>query len=121
MLSLKKIARKFLYPALMELKFDQFLRCRSNNQILNIMYHGVVENDSTHFSPRHITRSQFVKQIKYLSEAELMGYKYQLAVDYKHLEDSSDLRILNRHGSSSTTTYESNIIMMNKVFSSKGV
>jgi len=34
--------------------------------------------------------------------------------------DFDDPRILNRHGISATTTFESNIFMINKAFKSKG-
>jgi peptidoglycan/xylan/chitin deacetylase (PgdA/CDA1 family) len=52
--------------------------------------------------------------------AEMTGYKNQLAVDYMCEEDLNDLRILNRHGIPSTTTYEANIILLNNAFRLKG-
>src|SRR5690606_2386794 len=62
----KSIARKIVFPAVMKLGFDKVLRSRSAPSILNVMYHGVVESDSTFFSPRHIHVAQFEKQLKYL-------------------------------------------------------
>jgi peptidoglycan/xylan/chitin deacetylase (PgdA/CDA1 family) len=52
--------------------------------------------------------------------AEQLGYDYQIAVDYLYKDDVSDLRILNRHGIPSTTTYEANILLMNNAFRVKG-
>ena len=52
--------------------------------------------------------------------AEEAGYKYQLAVNYRSNEDKKDKRILNRHCISSSTTFESNIIVLNLSFLSKG-
>ncbi len=63
----KKIARNIVYPAMMKLKFDAYFRSKSDNMLLNLMYHGVVKTDSTFFSPRHLIESQFEKQIKYIS------------------------------------------------------
>ena len=42
-----------------------------------------------------------------------VGYDYQLAVDFRCQEDSSDARIMGRYGISTTTTYESAIINTN--------
>jgi len=53
--------------------------------------------------------------------AESIGYKYQLAVNYKTSDDENDTRIMNRHGISSTTTYESNMLFFNKAFKNKAV
>lgn len=63
----KKIARNIVYPAMIKLNFDKYLRSKSDNMLLNLMYHGVVKTDSTFFSPRHLIESQFEKQIKYIS------------------------------------------------------
>jgi len=52
--------------------------------------------------------------------AEQIGYDYQMAVDYLNSSDISDARILNRHGISSTTTFEANILMLNFAFRNKG-
>jgi peptidoglycan/xylan/chitin deacetylase (PgdA/CDA1 family) len=63
----KKIARTIVYPGMMKFKLDKYLRSKSENKLLNVMYHGVVKTDSTFFSPRHLIESQFEKQIKYIS------------------------------------------------------
>ncbi|MBS4057200.1 MAG: polysaccharide deacetylase family protein [Bacteroidales bacterium] len=60
----------------------------------------------------------YTKDVKNLAEG--LGYDKQLAVRYRCDDDLQDLRILERHGVSSTTTYESNIIFINKAFSSCG-
>ena len=52
--------------------------------------------------------------------AHELGYDYQMAVDYLYQDDLNDLRILNRHGIPSTTTYEANILLLNNAFRSKG-
>jgi len=52
--------------------------------------------------------------------AEKLGYKYQMAVNYHYPDDIADLRILNRHPISSTTTFESNMLLMNRAFKNKG-
>jgi peptidoglycan/xylan/chitin deacetylase (PgdA/CDA1 family) len=52
--------------------------------------------------------------------ASEVGYINQLAVNYQDPSDFDDPRILNRHGISATTTFESNIFMINKAFKSKG-
>lgn len=63
---LKKIAKDIVFPTLMGLKADKWLRNRSSEGILNVMYHGVVNEDSNYFTPRHIIKEQFEKQIIYL-------------------------------------------------------
>ncbi len=50
-----------------------------------------------------------------------LGYIYQMAVSYLKTEDAYDMRIMNRHGISSTTTFESNMIFLSTAFNSKGV
>ena len=50
-----------------------------------------------------------------------VGYEYQLAVDYLNISDHHDRRIVNRHGISSTTNYESNILNLNHSFNIKGI
>ncbi len=64
----KKIARKIIFPSLMMLKVDKLIQALSKNTYLNIMYHGVVPNDTTYFSPRNITEKQFEKQLKYFKK-----------------------------------------------------
>ena len=61
----KRIARKLVFPLAMKLGADTFIRNLSKNSILNVMYHGVVENDSCYFSPRHINAKQFEEHLKY--------------------------------------------------------
>lgn len=48
--------------------------------------------------------------------AESVGYRYQLAVNYLLDSDESDIRIQNRHGISATTTFESNMLTLNRAF-----
>ena len=43
----------------------KFFSCHS---VLNLVYHGVVEKDSKFFSPRHIQRDVFEKQMQYIAE-----------------------------------------------------
>lgn len=56
-----------------------------------------------------------VKQLCYKA-----GYKNLLAVDYRCSSDNNDHNILPRYCISSTTTYESNIIQVNRHFASYG-
>lgn len=53
--------------------------------------------------------------------AEKLGLKYQLAVSYLFDGDKDDARILNRHGVSSGTTFESNMFFLNKALKTKGI
>ena len=53
--------------------------------------------------------------------AEKLGYIGQFAVNYKSPKDFNDLRIMNRHGVSSTTTFESIVLFLNRAFKKKGV
>ena len=53
--------------------------------------------------------------------AEELGFKSQYAVTYKEKSDANDSRIMNRHGISSGTTFESNMIFLNKAFKTKGI
>ena len=62
----KKMAREIVFPAMMKLGLDKLIRNLASNSVLNIMYHGVVNEDSNYFSPRNIHRDQFESQIKYL-------------------------------------------------------
>ncbi len=64
----KKIARHFVFPTILMLKGDKIMRFLSRHSILNLVYHGVVEKDSSFFSPRHIQRDVFEKQMQYISE-----------------------------------------------------
>lgn len=60
----------------------------------------------------------YSKEIKNFSES--IGFKYQLAVNYLFDEDKKDKRILHRLGISSTTTFEANMVMLNKSFNTIG-
>ncbi len=53
--------------------------------------------------------------------AEEIGYNGQLAVKYKSSKDYTDPRIMNRHGISSTTTFDSNMLVLNMAFKKKGI
>ncbi|MCX6233238.1 MAG: polysaccharide deacetylase family protein [Bacteroidetes bacterium] len=55
-----------------------------------------------------------------INMATEIGFTSQLAVNYLNESDRNDPRILNRHGISATTTFESNIFTLNKTFSKKG-
>ncbi len=59
--------------------------------------------------------SKAVKEI-----AEKAGYSMQLAVNYRYDTDAEDKRILQRYGTSNTTTFESNIFFICKAFSYRG-
>ena len=62
---LKKSSRKYLFPLMINLQLDKLLRMLSSKSSINIMYHGVVSNDSSFFSPRHILKNQFEQQLIY--------------------------------------------------------
>jgi len=59
------ISRKAVFPLLINTRAEKVLRNFSGHSVLNVMYHGVVANDSTYFSPRHISSGQFEKHLKY--------------------------------------------------------
>ncbi len=61
----KKIARKYIFPSLMKLGMDKFIRSLAKDAYLNLTYHGVVLEDGFYFSPRHITLEQFESHLKY--------------------------------------------------------
>ncbi|MGB0868777.1 MAG: polysaccharide deacetylase family protein [Flavobacteriales bacterium] len=63
---LKKIARGYVFPIFLKIGLDKILRGLSKPKVLHITYHGVVNEKSTFFSPRHIDAVQFEKQIIYL-------------------------------------------------------
>lgn len=65
---LKAVARKVVLPAAMGLRADRLLRNLSRKRLLNVMYHGVVQRDSTWFSPRHLTADAFEAHLKYLTK-----------------------------------------------------
>lgn len=60
----------------------------------------------------------YTKEVK--EEAKKIGFKHQLAVNYLLDNDNHDDCILNRHGISSTTTFESNMFFLHKAFKQKG-
>jgi len=53
--------------------------------------------------------------------AEKLGFSHQLAVTYRSSTDHNDNRIMNRHGISSGTTFDSNMLYLNRVFKRKGI
>jgi len=63
----KQIARKILFPTIVNLGLEKRWRNKSEKSIMNIIYHGVVSEDSSYFSPRHIAKEQFEKHLKYYS------------------------------------------------------
>jgi peptidoglycan/xylan/chitin deacetylase (PgdA/CDA1 family) len=62
----KTFARKVVFPAVMAVGGDRLLLAAGKNRCINVMYHGVVQEDSTYFSPRHIEVGQFERQLYYL-------------------------------------------------------
>lgn len=64
----KSIARKIIFPSTLMFGVDKILQSRSSNNCLVLMFHGVTENDTTWFSPRHLKTSQFEKVIVYLKK-----------------------------------------------------
>ena len=63
----KNIARNFIFPSILKIGGEKVFRIFSKHNILNLVYHGVVENDSNYFSPRHIQKDSFDKQMQYIS------------------------------------------------------
>lgn len=61
----KKVARKFVYPTLLNLSYDKVLRRFSGKKGLNVMYHGVIQQEGAYFSPRHIRLNEFEQHLKY--------------------------------------------------------
>lgn len=55
-----------------------------------------------------------------IDAAQAIGFTKQLAVNYRHQADIKDPRIMNRHGISSTTTFESTIFFLHRAFAYKG-
>ncbi|ASS48558.1 MAG: hypothetical protein A3D31_07620 [Candidatus Fluviicola riflensis] len=54
------------------------------------------------------------------NSAEMAGYRYQLAVDYRCSDDADDNRILPRLSISNSTTYQSNALMIGRSFKRLG-
>lgn len=61
----KNIARRIIFPSVTTIGLEKVFSKFSKNKLLNIYYHGVVENDSNYFSPRHMQKEQFDRQMKY--------------------------------------------------------
>jgi len=62
----RSIVREFVMPMALRAGMDQVLRRSGGKRLLNVMYHGVVREDSTWFSPRHTTDRAFDEQLTYL-------------------------------------------------------
>jgi peptidoglycan/xylan/chitin deacetylase (PgdA/CDA1 family) len=94
----KQIARKFVFPTLINLNLEKGFRHFTNNSILNILYHGVVPQNSSYFSPRHISSEQFEKHLLYfIKEFEIISlpkafelYRNQVKIKRKALTISFD-------------------------------
>jgi peptidoglycan/xylan/chitin deacetylase (PgdA/CDA1 family) len=72
----KKIARKYIFPVLVNSGLEKSFRLISSHSILNIMYHGVVPKTNHSFSPRHFSSEQFEQHIKYLKkEFDILSVK----------------------------------------------
>jgi peptidoglycan/xylan/chitin deacetylase (PgdA/CDA1 family) len=61
----KQIARKLVYPALMRLGADKWLRARASHNMLNVFYHGVTHEDARGYSPINIPAALFEQQMAY--------------------------------------------------------
>lgn len=92
---------------------------------------GQIEPEFAKFELEHskvLLESVIQKEVKYIAYpdgsynanvkdmAEKAGYVGQMAVKYKLPEDKADQRILDRFGVSATTTFESNMLFLNKSF-----
>ncbi|HIP32664.1 MAG TPA: hypothetical protein EYG86_07885 [Crocinitomicaceae bacterium] len=64
----KKIARVLVFPFLHKIGGEKWLNKGASNAILNIMYHGVVENFKGNNLNRNISAIQFEKHLIYLKE-----------------------------------------------------
>lgn len=64
----KQIARYIVFPGIVSMGLERLLLNTSDNNHLNIYYHGVVNSDSNYFSPRHIHIEQFEQQIRYFKK-----------------------------------------------------
>lgn len=64
---IKPLIRSVVFPAATLLGADRILRNASANQRLILMFHGVTKEDTTWFSPRHLTTEHFEKLIRYVS------------------------------------------------------
>jgi peptidoglycan/xylan/chitin deacetylase (PgdA/CDA1 family) len=61
----KYFARNVIFPITIWTGFEKQFSKHSKTKYLNLMYHGVVNRDSTDFFPRHITAEEFEKQLVY--------------------------------------------------------
>lgn len=92
---------------------------------------GQIESEFAKFELEHskaLLESAIQKEVKYIAYpdgsynelvknlAEKAGFEGQMAVKYKFSEDKNDKRILDRFGISATTTFESNMLFLNKSF-----
>lgn len=92
---------------------------------------GQIEKEFAKFElerSKALLESAIQKEVKYIAYpdgsynesvkdmAETAGYSGQMAVKYKLPEDKIDKRILDRFGISATTTFESNMLFLNKSF-----
>lgn len=73
----RDVAKKIVFPTMMGLGLDGLLRSFTSNNLLNVMYHGVVEKDSTFFSPRHIEKNRFENHLIYLKKNFNIISKYE--------------------------------------------
>lgn len=64
---MKNYIKKNILPSLVKLNLEQLYHFSARGRILNVFYHGVVNNDSTRIFPRHIVKEQFEQHMKYLS------------------------------------------------------
>lgn len=65
---LRRLFRHVVAPTVLTAGGGRLLRILSGRSALNVMYHGVVSSDSTWFSPRHLTKVEFDKQLSYLTQ-----------------------------------------------------
>ena len=61
----KSVARKFIFPIIINTGLEKLIRNSSDNSTLNLIYHGIVKKDSTYYTLRHLTAEQFEKQLQY--------------------------------------------------------
>lgn len=62
-----KILKYKVLPIAINLGLEKLLHLTSKGHIVNLFYHGVVEEDSTRIFQRHINAIEFEKQINYIS------------------------------------------------------
>jgi len=61
----KLIARKIVFPLVTYAGFEKCILNQTSNNTLHVLYHGVVNNDATFFTPRHMHVAQFEKHLRY--------------------------------------------------------